>query len=318
MASTEEILHDFSPFFRVLKCGRVDRLIGNVTVPASVDPATGVRSKDVIINAESGVSARLYLPKSIDTGHKLPLFVYIHGGAFVIDTAFSPLYHTFLNNLAAEANIIVVSVDYRRAPEHPLPIAYEDSWDAILWAASHSSGNGQEAWLNEYADFQSVFFSGDSAGANIAHNMAMLAGSEKVEGMHVEGIVLVHPFFWGKTPVGGEPADPESRAFCEKLWLYANPGSSGIDDPLVNPGADLKIWSLGCKRVLVFVAEKDSLRHRGIYYKELLENSGWGGKVEFVENKDEDHVFFLFNPTSNNAVSLVRSVASFINEGKTE
>ncbi|KAK1401128.1 Arylacetamide deacetylase [Heracleum sosnowskyi] len=318
MASTEEILHDFSPFFRVLKCGQVERLVGNNTVPASVDPATGVRSKDVKINAESGVSARLYLPKSVDTDHKLPLLVYFHGGGFVIETAFSPLYHTYLNNLVAEANIIVVSVDYRRAPEHPLPTAYEDSWDAILWAASHSSGNGQEPWLNEYANFRSVFFGGDSAGGNIAHNMAMLAGSEKLDGMIVEGIVLVHAYFWGKEPVGGEPVDQESRAFNENLWLYANPGSSGIDDPLVNPGSDPKISNLGCKRVIVLVAEKDSLKHRGVYYKELLEESGWGGKVKFVESKDEDHVFHLFTPTSYNAVSLVKSVASFMNEGKTE
>ena len=316
MGSTDEILQDFSPFFRVLKGGEVERLVGDHTVPASVDPVTGVRSKDVLINAECGISARLYVPKSVKTDEKLTLFVYFHGGAFVIETAFSPLYHCFLNNLVAEANIMVFSVDYRRAPEHPLPIAYEDSWAAIVWAASHSSGKGQEPWLNKYADFQRVFFGGDSAGANIAHNMAMLSGSGNSDGVQVEGIVLVHSYFWGKEAVGGEPLDPRSRAFMEKLWLFVNPGSRGLDDPLIDPGSDPKISNLGCKRVIVFVAEKDGLKHRGVYYKELLEKSGWGGKVEFVESKDEDHVFHLFYPTNQNAVSLVRSIASFINEGK--
>lgn len=317
MDSTSEILLDFFPMFRVLKGGKIERLIGNDIAPASVDLATGVESKDVVIDASSGVSARLYVPKSIDADQKLPLLVYFHGGAFVVETAFSPAYHTHLNNLVAEANIIVVSVDYRRAPEHPLPIAYEDSWAAVKWVASHSSRNGPEPWLNEHADFQSVFFAGDSAGANIAHNLAIQVGLEKQEGFDLEGIVMVHSFFWGKEAVGGEPVEPEHRAFIEKLWLYTSPGSSGADDALINPGSDPRISSLGCKKVLIFVAEKDLLKHRGLYYKEVLEKSGWGGKIQFVETKDENHVFHLLTPTTDNAVSLVKSFASFMNEGKT-
>ncbi|KAL8155004.1 hypothetical protein AgCh_000392 [Apium graveolens] len=205
MESSNEILLDFFPVFRVLKGGQIERLMGNDTVPASVDLATGVRSKDVTINASTGVSARLFVPKSVDADHKLPLLVYFHGGGFVVETAFWPAYHTHLNNLVAEANVIVVSVDYRRAPEHPLPTAYEDSWEAVKWAASHSSRNGQEPWLNDYADFQRVFFAGDSAGANISHNLTLRVGLDKPEGFHLEGIVLVHPYFWGKEAVGGEP-----------------------------------------------------------------------------------------------------------------
>ncbi|KAK1401130.1 Carboxyesterase [Heracleum sosnowskyi] len=316
MDTTTEILHDFFPMFRVLKCGQIERLMGNDIVPASVDLATGVRSKDVTINSSSGVSARLYVPKSVDAGHKLPLLVYFHGGAFVIQTAFSPDYHTHLNNLVAEADIIVVSVDYRRVPEHPLPIAYEDSWEAVNWAASHSSGNGQEPWLNDYADFQRVFFAGDSAGANISHNLAIRVGLETPDSFNLEGIVLVHAYFWGKEAVGGEPVEPENRAYINKLWLYTSPGSSGLDDELINPGSDPRISSLGCKKVLILVAEQDLLKHRGLYYKELLGKSGYGGKIEVVETKNENHVFHLFNPTTDNAASLVKSFASFMNQGK--
>lgn len=315
-SSTNEVVHDFSPMFRVLKGGQIERLIGNDIVPASVDLATGVRSKDVTINASSGVSARLYVPKSVDADHKLPLLIYFHGGAFVVETAFAPTYHTHLNNLVAEANIIAVSVDYRRAPEHPLPIAYEDSWEAVKWAASHSSRNGQEPWLNDYADFQSVFFAGDSAGANLSHNLALRVGLEKQDGFNLEGIVLVHPYFWGKEAVGGEPVEPESRAFVENLWLYTCPGSNGTDDPLINPGSDPRISSLGCKKVLIFVAEQDFLKHRGLHYKELLEKSGYGGKIEVVETKNENHIFHLSNSTTDNAASLLKSFASFMNQGK--
>lgn len=315
MDSTDEILHDFSPTFRVFKDGRMERLSGNDTVPASVDLSTGVQSKDVTINANSGVSARLYMPKSIGTDQKLPLVVYFHGGAFVADTAFSPLYHTHLNNLVAEANIVIVSVDYRRVPEHPLPIAYEDSWGAVQWIASHFSRNGQEPWLNLYVDFQSIFLAGDSAGANIAHNMAVRAGSENPNGLNVSGIVLVHPFFWAKEAGGGQHIHPESGAFAEKFWLCVNPCSSGLDDPLINP--DPRNFTLGCTKVIIFVAEREVLKHWELYYKELLEQIGWGGKVEVVETKDVEHIFHIYDPTTHKAKSLVKSVASFVNEGKT-
>ncbi|KAL8155002.1 putative carboxylesterase 2 [Apium graveolens] len=314
MDSTSEILHDFSPLIRVYKDGRVERLSGLETVPASFDPATGVQSKDVKIS--DTVSARLYVPKSVKPDQKLPLVVYFHGGGFVIGTASSPVYQTHLNNLVAEANIMVVSVDYRRAPEHPLPVAYEDSWTSLQWIASHSTRAGQEPWLNEHADLQSVFFAGDSAGANIAHNMAIRVGTEKPNGYNVEGIALVHSYFWGQEALSGERIEPKIRDFLDRLWFFIKPDTNGLDDPLINPASDSRLSSLGCKRVIIYVAEQDVLKHRGLYYKELLDNSGWGGRVEVVETRDENHVFHLFDPTTDKAVSLVKSVASFINNGK--
>ena len=155
-----------------------------------------------------------------------------------------------------------------------------------------------------------------SAGANLAHNMAIRVGLDNPDGFNLEGIVLVHSYFWGKEPVGGEPVEPEKRVFIEKLWVYTCPGSSGTDDPFMNPGCDPRISGLGCKRVLIFVAEQDLLKHRGLYYKEVLERSGWGGKVEVVETRDENHVFHLFNSATENAKSLVKTFAGFMNEGK--
>ncbi|GAV57734.1 Abhydrolase_3 domain-containing protein [Cephalotus follicularis] len=69
---------------------------------------------------------------------------YFHGGWFCIEAAFSPTYHNYLNTLVAAANIVAISVDYRRAPEHAVPIAYDDSWTALKCVASHSNGSGNE------------------------------------------------------------------------------------------------------------------------------------------------------------------------------
>lgn len=321
---SSEIAHDFSPLIRVYKDGKVERLVGNDTVPPSFDPKTNVDSKDVVYsppnndNNNNALSARLYLPRNTNNNNKLPLLVYIHGGGFCIETAFSPFYHNHLNALVSGCNVIAVSVDYRRSPENPVPCAHDDSWAAIKWVASHVSGNGPEEWLNRYADFQRVFFAGDSAGANIAHHVGIRNGREILGGFNVVGIVLVHPYFWGNTPVPNETTDAKERAFFDGIWrLGYHSETKGSDDPWINPfveGSSQELLaSLGCARVLVFVAEKDMLAPRGWFYYQKLKESGWKGHVEIVETKGEPHVFHLFNPNSENAGVMLKQIASFFN-----
>jgi hypothetical protein len=90
-SNSTEVAHDHSPFLKIYKDGRIERIVGTEIAPPSLDPQTGVESKDVVISPETGVSARLYIPKT--TPKKLPLLVYFHGGGFCIETAFSPQYH---------------------------------------------------------------------------------------------------------------------------------------------------------------------------------------------------------------------------------
>ncbi|XP_020539425.1 probable carboxylesterase 7 [Jatropha curcas] len=315
---SEQVAYDFSPFFRIYKDGRIERLLGVDVVPPGLDQDTQVQSKDVIYLQEKNLSSRLYLPRNaINSGKKLPLLVYYHGGGFCIETPFSPAYHNHLNNFVAEANIIAVSVDYRRAPEHPLPIAYEDSRAALKWVASHVNGSEPKEWLNSYVDFGKVFLSGDSAGANIAHHMGIRNGKEKLLGVNLVGIVLVHPYFWGKEPISNEAKESEKRATVDGLWRFSCPTTSGCDDPLINPLVDPDLGKLGCSRVLVMVAEKDLLRDRGWQYYYKLKEIGWKGLVEIMESKEEDHAFHMQKSSCENAVGMLKRMASFINENTT-
>ncbi|KAI3525406.1 hypothetical protein L1887_04175 [Cichorium endivia] len=261
------------------------------------------------------ISARLYIPKTPNTDHKLPLIIFYHGGAFIIESAESSLYHNFLNLIVSESNVVAVSVDYRLAPEFPLPIAYEDSWEAIQWVAKHVNGNGPEPWLNEYADLHNVFLAGDSAGGNIAHNMAIRVGSDTPPGLQFRGAILLHPFFWGKERVGNEcdGTEPDFIPHLDDLWAMVHPGSSGPDDPLINPGMDPRIAGMGCSKILVCVGGNDFIRGRGWYYKDVVQKSGWKGDLEVVEDKGEGHVFFLFNPSCENACTLRKRICTFIN-----
>ncbi|CAK7329854.1 unnamed protein product [Dovyalis caffra] len=312
-AAKPEVALDLSPFIILYKDGRVERLLGNEIVPPSLDPKSNVLSKDVVYSKEAELSCRLYLPTGVAPGQKLPILIYIHGGGFCVESAFSPIYHNYVNALVAEAEVIAVSVDYRRVPEHPLPIPYDDSWNALKWVASHANGDGPEAWLNNHADLRRVYLAGDSAGGNIAHHMAMRFGQEKLIGVNVAGIVLIHPYFWGKEPIGNE-VNELKRVLkgISATWHLACPTTSGCDDPLINPTTDPKLASLGCSKVFVAVAEKDLLRDRGLLYSETLKKRGGGGVIEIMEAKGEDHVFHLFNPTCYNAVAMLKKIASFV------
>ncbi|KAL6211685.1 hypothetical protein ACLB2K_016908 [Fragaria x ananassa] len=292
----DAVTHEFR-FFRVYESGRVEKFHQTHKIPPKDDPVTGVRSKDVVISSEPAISARVFLPRIRDPTRKLPVLFHVHGGGFSFESAFSPHIHNYVSTLTSEADVIAVSVDYRLAPEHPIPACYDDSWAALIWVASHCNRNGPEPWLNNHADFDRVFVAGDSAGGNISHDLAVRVGSLGLPGVKLVGAVLVHPYF------GGTEDDA--------MWLYMCRDNNGLQDSRLRPSVeDLRM--LGCERVLVFVAEKDHLNGVGKNYVEELKKSGWEGSVEIVENEGEDHCFHLEDLKYEKAVDLIRRFASFI------
>ncbi|XP_074301465.1 putative carboxylesterase 2 [Silene latifolia] len=98
-----------------------------------------------------------------------------------------------------------------------------------------------------------------------------------------------------------------------RLWKLAHPGTNGCDDPWINPGMDPEIKKLAGEKVLVFVAENDLLRDRGVHYKDLLVKSGWKGEVQVIETEGEGHVFHLFKTVSPKAAELMDHFVEFIN-----
>ncbi|KAK4491375.1 hypothetical protein RD792_002114 [Penstemon davidsonii] len=311
-----EIRHNFSPLLKVYKDGRVERLIGQGVAPASVHEETGVQSKDVDVVSTPKVklSARLYLPKNATPAKKLPLLIFIHGGGFMVESAYSPQYHNHVNYLVGEANVVAVSINYRLAPEDPLPAAYEDSWLALKWVSENCD---REEWIKNYADMGRVFLGGDSAGGNIAHHMGIRIGLEKLDGFNFRGIFLNCPYFWGEERIGNESSHHEEELnWCPgDLWRFVSPSSKDCDDPRINPRMDPNLSKLGCEKVLVYVGERDVFRDRGWYYKEALIKSGWDGdNIEVFEVEGEDHVSDVINPQTQSGIATIKKVAAFLNQ----
>ncbi|KAJ1700626.1 hypothetical protein LUZ63_000405 [Rhynchospora breviuscula] len=310
-----ELEYEFPGVVRYYKNGDIERFDGTVIAPATIDPTTGVTSKDLVIDKSTGLSVRLYLPNGIYSDNKLPILFFIHGGAFMIHTAGSPVYHNLVSCLVGNAKAVGVSVTYRLAPEHPVPVAYADTWDALKWVVS-SCKSGTEPWLSKHGDPDRIIMSGDSAGANIAHNIAVKFDRDVPEDFpKIKGLLLMNPYFWGKDPIECETLEPDFRTWLDNTWHFICARKFGLDHPFLNPmAAAEKEWMMPrCDRVMVTVAENDMFRERGRKYVEVLQSNGWKGEVEMYETYGERHVYFLAKPKCEKAIREVEAMVTFIN-----
>ncbi|GLJ26837.1 hypothetical protein SUGI_0524270 [Cryptomeria japonica] len=298
---------DFFPLFRILKDGSVQRCMGTETVP----PESGgvpVASQDITLDATKGVYVRLYIPTGAE-GEKLPVVVYTHGGGFSIESAASPTYHNYLNLLAKEAKVICVSVDYRRVPEHRLPIPYDDCFSVLEWLDSDTLHPS----IATKADLGRCFIAGDSAGGNIVHRLGFMATEKSWRRLCIEGAVLIHPFFDGEDKI--HELGPELQAmveFGDGLWKLSLPDGADKDHPFSNPIGPRSppLSSLVYRRLLVVVAGKDMLKYRGKLYYEALKKAG--KEAELIIAEEEEHVFHLKDLQCPNAVLMMKCISDFI------
>ncbi|XP_062193110.1 probable carboxylesterase 2 [Phragmites australis] len=305
-----QVKFDFTPFLIQYKSGRVQRLMGTTIVPPSLDARTGVSSKDVVVDQSTGLAVRLYRPSRrgvASAGGRLPVLIYFHGGAFVVGSAFDPVYHNYLNVLTAKAGVIAVSVNYHLAPEHPLPAAYDDSWTALKWVLENAR-HGGDPWLSKHGEMSRLFLAGDSAGGNIAHNLAMRVGQQQhgVGGSaRIKGVALLDPYFLGQY------VDPAAA----RAWGFICAGRYGMDHPYVNPTAlPPPAWrQLASARVLMTVSDQDGLSPWQRAYVDALRGSGWGGQAQLYVTPGEGHCYFLNNLASPKAARHMATLAAFVN-----
>ncbi|XP_027358985.1 carboxylesterase 1-like [Abrus precatorius] len=224
--------------------------------PPAPDPTTPnlVLSKDHTINQSKGTWVRIYLPrKALDHSSKLPLVVFFHGGGFIFLSAASTIFHDFCLNMANDVAAIVASVEYRLAPEHRLPAAYEDAVEALHWIKT----NQVDDWLKNYADYSHVYLMGSSAGGNIAYNagLRVAAANDDDQELKIKGLILVQPFFSGTHRTGSELrlANEPHLSLCnnDALWELSLPVGVDRDHEYCNPTA-----GNGGKRV-------EMIKHRG-------------------------------------------------------
>ncbi|KAL3650708.1 hypothetical protein CASFOL_007111 [Castilleja foliolosa] len=295
-------------FLQVLSNGDVKRLV-HQTVDSSTNISNEYKFKDVTIDPSKPITARIFLPSTNSKPlPQLPVLVYFHGGGFCIGTTTWLGYHVFLGNLSSTAKAIVLSIDYRLAPENKLPVAYDDCFAALEWLGSSS-----EPWL-ERADLTRVFLSGDSAGGNIAHQVVIRYGKTNIPKVGIKGLLPIHPFFGSTTRTKLELADGSSDevAMNDMFWKLSLPDGTDRDYYGCNfeKGDGATEWRR-FPAVMVFVAGLDFLKERGVMYVEFLKKKGVKS-VSLVEAEDEMHVFHAWNPESEATCLLQKQIGSFI------
>jgi acetyl esterase len=209
------------------------------------------------------IPARLYLPGK---GTAYPLFVFLHGGGWVIGDLDSA--DNMARFLCKHVNCVVLSVDYRLAPEHIFPAAVEDSFAAVQWAAAHAGELG--------GDPKRVLVGGDSAGSNLTAVVAQMArqtGTVKLAGQvlfypAVDGANLDTPSYkeFGEQSLGLPRRDVEW--FLEQY----TPDPKDRLNPLVSPQLADDLSKL--PPALVVTAEFDVLRDEGEAYARRMQEAG--------------------------------------------
>jgi len=210
-----------------------------------------------------GLGARLYIPHG--TGLLLPVLVYLHGGGWVASSvaALDP----FCRLLTEAAGVIVVSVEYRLAPEHPHPAAVEDTLTAVEWAAEHAAEWGGDA--------ARLAIGGDSAGGNLAAVAAnRICANAEAHGLRA--LLLLYPIT--DHPDAGHASYIENGTGygleanrMRWFWQQYAPGISP-NDPETSP---LRLQTVpALPSTLVATAEYDVLRDEGVEYAEKLAKAG--------------------------------------------
>ncbi|KAK7280030.1 hypothetical protein RJT34_25092 [Clitoria ternatea] len=297
--------------------GTLTRLNPIPQSPPSPDPTlpTPALSKDLTINQSKHTWARIYLPHNAlhnSPNSKLPLIVFYHGGGFILYSAASTYFHDFCVSLANNTRSVVVSVEYRLAPEHRLPAAFEDSVEALHWIKTSN-----DPWLTRHVDYSRCYLMGESAGGNIAYNAGLRAAAEvhQIKPLQIRGLVLIQPFFGGTKRTPSELRLAEDKTLplpiTDLMWNLSLP--VGVDrdyeysNPTVKGGAKAldQIRLLGW-RCAVFGVEGDPLVDRERELVKLLEHKSVHVVGQFYEGGR--HGIFIGDPSMSQKVfDLVKS-----------
>ncbi|XP_072995456.1 carboxylesterase 1-like [Typha latifolia] len=286
----------------------VEHLDGTITrpfiplSPPSPNPPP-VLSKDVVLNPTHRTSLRLYLPAA---SGKLPILLFFHGGGFVLFNYSSTIYHICCESMSLSLPALVVSLDYRLAPEHRLPAAYDDAVEALLWLRESN-----DPWITNHGDLSKVFLTGSSSGANIAYQVAVRSSKLHLPPLNLCGLVLNQPYFGGVERTHSE-RELEGDSILplranDTLWRLSLPKGVDRDHEFSNPvKADGKVVKL--PRCLVKGSKGDPLLDRQREFAKWLEEGG----VEVVEKIDPEgfHAAELF--VENKAAELFGEIREFV------
>jgi acetyl esterase len=245
------------------------------------------------------IRALVFTPEPESDG-PMPVLLFIHGGGFVV---MSPETHAKLTNLLAiGAGAIVVSIDYRRAPQHPYPAPLDDCMAAFRWVRANAASLG--------GDPRRIAIGGDSAGGNLTAATALRLLAEGDQAPAAAMLICSWTDLANATPAFDlfGPGDPVIDTLVMEFFreCYA-PEPSQWEDPFVSPlRGDLGRFPPAC----VVIGGIDPLRDDGLRFVEKLRAAGREVDEQFHEGMPHD--FMLWVPTLDTAQPAIDAMCAFL------
>jgi acetyl esterase len=266
------------------------------------EPPALEKAEDIAIPAPHGpIPARLYTPKTLRKKNGLaPCLVFLHGGGWVIGNL--ETHDVVCRKLAHEGELLVLSVDYRLAPEHRFPAAVEDSITATKWAADNAKELGIDA--------ARLFVGGDSAGGNMAAVVAIAARDGHAP--KLAGQVLIYPStdFSRSHASHKDPTTSILLTHSVITWFLENymGDNTDVDDWRCSPARAKSL--AGLPPAYVLTAAGDPLCDEGDEYAAKLKAAGV--PVAYRHFPGQFHGFFTMGKLLNQANVAVTEIATWL------
>ncbi len=260
-------------------------------------PFSNIKNTTIEAGSEK-ISVRIYTPED---GEKLPIIIYSHGGSWIsgnLDT-----HDNICRKLSQNTKAIVISVDYRLAPENPFPDGLNDVYNTLQWTYNNAESiNG---------DKKKIAIAGDSAGGNISAAVSLMAGNENSSNITCQ--VLIYPstnifelnskswsYFANHFNVSNEDME-------KYISLYV-PRKEDRKNPYVSPLLAKEFNKL--PDTLVITAEIDPLRDEGEAYANKLKEAGI--QVDIIEYKGVTHGFIGMDKITNKADEAINQIVLYL------
>ena len=228
------------------------------------EPTPGVDHIDHQVSRPDGTSiaVRIYRPSGL--AGALPALLYIHGGAFMLGGLHTEEERCEL--YAKLGDFVVVQVDYRLAPEHPFPAAYDDCLAVFEWLGSNAGSLG--------IDPSRLAIGGNSAGGALTASVALAARSAELPDVVLQ--MLINPALDHRSATASANEFVDSPVFTRgdnlRMWDAYLPDRTGVVDERASPSLTEDLH--GAPPAAIWLAEFDPLRDEGYEYAIRLMRAG--------------------------------------------
>lgn len=294
--------------FRDMPLSEARRLLEKVNGEIASATAGGVSIEDQMLDLSGRrIRARLYRPAGKDGPQ--PALLYFHGGAWILGGIES--HDALARHLAIHAEAVVISLEYRLAPEFPFPAAVEDCCGALGCLSQRAEGLGLAP--------DRISVGGDSAGATLA----AVVSHETRHGVNpeVRSQVLICPLmtfaddgrFASRLTLGrsGFQPTPEDIEWIKRLYLGPD---ATLYDPRISPLQDPSL--AGLPPTLIVAAELDPLRDEAAAYAQALREAGV--RCEYHEFGGTVHDFVVMSRYVRKAEAAFRVIGRFLKGDRPE